>query len=133
MKLIRPAIIACFAMMSIPAFSQLKDSKWMATFKIPSEVSCYFSFGKDTLDMTEVENDRLLEQMAYTIKSDTIIFTKLTGGSPCENDAQGIYRWKIDGNVFKMNLISDSCDGRSAAGFDGTAMHRVLPSPAKKE
>lgn len=134
MKLSLIAVASLFLLLSIPAAAQLKDSKWIATFNIPSEVSCYMEFKKDTLNMIEVGNDVLLEQMAYTLKSDTLILHKLSGGSPCENDAKGIYRWKIDNTTLKWILISDDCEGRSAAGFDGAEMQKVIaPAAIKKE
>lgn len=133
MKLTVITAISLFVFITLPASAQLKDSKWTATFNIPTEVNCYLEFKKDTLNMIEVGSDVLLEQMAYAVNADTLTLHKLRGGSPCETDAKGIYRWKADNATLKLTLISDDCEERSGAGFDGAELQKVIAPAAIKQ
>ena len=47
-------------------------------------------------------------------RNDTLIIRKISGSSPCPEQAQGIYRieWWENGNKFRLYGISDECEGR---------------------
>ena len=47
-------------------------------------------------------------------RNDTLIIRKISGSSPCPEQAQGIYKieWLENGNKFRLYGITDECEGR---------------------
>ena len=91
----------------------LKDTKWSATLNIPAPVFVIFEYSDSKVEM--FVDDMVLESMSYTLKGDILFFKKISGGSPCHvsTDEGGTYKFRIDGDKMKLELISDKCDARS--------------------
>ena len=47
-------------------------------------------------------------------RNDTLMIRKISGSSPCPEQAQGSYliEWFENGNKFRLHGINDECEGR---------------------
>ena len=108
-----PIIILAFISMKLPAQVSISNTKWKATLLIPHAVDVNFTFKKDTLYMT-TETSAEVGTNFFIQRNDTLMIRKISGSSPCPEQAQGIYRieWLENGNKFRLHGISDECEGR---------------------
>jgi hypothetical protein len=65
---------------------------------------------------------KLLETSTYTIKDDIFTWKKVSGGSPCDTETPGTWRYTIKNEEVTFTVIKDTCSVRSA----------MLPDPFKK-
>lgn len=72
-----------------------------------------FTFKKDTLYIKTATNVEV-STIFFIQRNDTLIIRKISGQSPCAEQAEGMYRfeWFENGNKFRLHGISDECDGR---------------------
>ena len=91
----------------------ISNTKWRATLLIPHAVDVNFTFKRDTLYMT-TETSAEVGTNFFSQQNDTLMIRKISGSSPCPEQAQGIYRieWLENGNKFRLHGISDECEGR---------------------
>lgn len=89
----------------------LLDTQWSGIAKIPMEKEIILKFSKDKMDVV-VENE-VIESTIYAVKGDRINFSKISGGSPCENGAKGIYTYEIIGDKFTITAVTDECIART--------------------
>lgn len=59
-----------------------------------------------------VENEAI-ESTLYAVKGDHINFSKISGGSPCENGAKGVYTYEIIGDKLTITTVTDECVART--------------------
>ena len=106
-------IIVAFISMKLPAQGSISNTKWKATLLIPHAVDVNFTFKKDTLYMT-TETSEEVGTNFFIQRNDTLMIRKISGSSPCPEQAQGMYRieWLENGNKFRLHGISDECEGR---------------------
>ena len=108
-------IIVTLQFLAISLFAQnsISNTKWKATLLIPHAVDVNFTFKKDTLYMTTESNEEVGKNF-FIQRNDTLMIRKISGASPCPEQAQGIYRieWLENGNKFRLHGISDECEGR---------------------
>jgi len=107
-------LVILVILFGIPGISQtIADTKWKATLLIPHAVDVNFTFKKDTLYMS-TENNEEVGKNLFVQRNDTLMIRKISGSSPCPEQAQGIYRieWLENGNKFRLHGISDECEGR---------------------
>lgn len=107
-------LIIVVVLLGIPATSQtVADTKWKTTLFIPDAVDVDFTFKKDTFYMTAKTSDNVVTNF-FIQRNDTLIIRKISGRSPCTEQAQGKYRieWLENGNKFRLHGISDECERR---------------------
>ena len=90
----------------------ISNSYWKGTLLIPNAVDVKFTFKKDTLYITN-ESSSEVGTLVFTQRNDTLVIKKVSGPSPCPEQAQGIYRieWLENGNKIRLHGISDECEG----------------------
>ncbi len=114
MKIVLSA--AFIFLLALPATAQVSvnNSKWKGVFLIPHAVDVILDFKKDTLYITTVASDEV-GTIFFTQQNDTLMIKKISGPSPCPEQAQGKYRieWFENGNKFRLHGISEECDGRT--------------------
>jgi hypothetical protein len=123
MRVISIIIVILF---SENAISQtISNTKWKATLLIPHAVDVSFTFKNDTLYMT-TETSGEVGTNFFIQRNDTLMVRKISGSSPCPEQAQGIYRirWLESGNKFQLSGISDECEGRIGV-FTVTSFERI--------
>lgn len=89
------------------------NTVWKGTLLIPDAVDARFTFKKDTLYIT-TETNAELGTILFSQRNDTLMISKISGPSPCPEQAQGTYliKWLDDGKKFRLHGISDECEGR---------------------
>jgi len=102
-----------FAAIGLSAQNSLSKTKWQGTLLIPGAVDVTLNFSKDTLYITG-ENGEEVGTILFIQQKDTLMIRKISGPSPCPEQAQGIYRieWFDNGNHLRLHGISDECEGR---------------------
>lgn len=105
-------IILCSA---FSANAQLTNTKWKGTLNIQGGMNVLFNYGKDTLDVVNMDDNSSIETMKYSVNDSTVTIQKLYGKSQCDNSTLGKYKYSIHNNEMTMSLISDSCFDRSNA------------------
>ena len=113
MKIILTGIIIFFFTLGTIGQNSISNSKWKGVFLIPHAVDVNFTFKKDTLYITTGTSEEV-GTIFFTQQKDTLMIRKISGPSPCTEEAEGRYRieWLENGNKFRLHGISDECDGR---------------------
>jgi hypothetical protein len=111
----KPLIVIAIPMVvALPVLSQtISSSKWKGTLLIPDAVDVNLTFKKDTLYITN-QNNQEVGTIFFTQRNDTIMIRKVSGPSPCPEQAEGLYKidWMENGNKFRLYGIADECEGR---------------------
>jgi len=112
MKILISALLVLITIYSSGQQS-LSNTKWKGIFLIPQAVDVVLDFKKDTLYITTVTSDEV-GTIFFTQQKDTLMIKKISGPSPCPEQAQGKYRieWFENGDKFRLHGISDECEGR---------------------
>lgn len=103
-------------LISFAAFSanaQVANTKWKGTLDIQGGMNVQFQYGKDTLDVINLDDNSSLETMMYSIQDSIITIHKIFGASQCDTSTLGKYKIAINNDQMKMTLISDNCYDRS--------------------
>lgn len=68
---------------------------------------------KDTLYIKTATGEEV-GTLAFSQAGDTLIIKKISGPSPCPEQAQGTYlfKWFENGNKFQLQAVGDDCEGR---------------------
>ncbi|GAB3942297.1 hypothetical protein GCM10028805_06700 [Spirosoma harenae] len=103
--------------------NQLANTAWQGTVETSKVVDVVLRYGADTMRMYTVADKQLLETMSYTMKGDTLTWQKVSGTSPCDTQAIGIYQVVIKNEEMVLKLLKDDCRLRSGS---------LLPKPFKK-
>ncbi|GAB3800617.1 hypothetical protein GCM10028819_26270 [Spirosoma humi] len=103
--------------------TQLANTAWQGTVETSKVVDVVLRYGADTTTMYTVADKQLLETMTYTIKGDTLTWKKVSGTSPCDTQAIGIYQVVIKNDEMVLKPLKDDCPLRSGS---------LLPKPFKK-
>ena len=113
MKIILTVAILFFFIPRIIGQNSISNTKWKGVFLIPHAVDVTLDFKKDTLYITTGTSEEV-GSIFFTQQKDTLMIKKISGPSPCAEQAQGRYRieWFENGNKFRLHGISDECDGR---------------------
>jgi hypothetical protein len=111
MKTIIFIIIISFAF--LPAHAQLSNSKWKVTLSVPDPTDIVFDFRADTVDAVSAESNETIETMLYTVKDTVLTLQKITGGSECDNDVIGKYKFEMKDDGMYLTLIEDACEDRA--------------------
>ncbi len=64
--------------------------------------------------MTAMDGNQL-DSMSYTVKGDTILLKKLSGGSPCDLDSTFKVKYTINDDKLSITPLTDDCEGRQRA------------------
>lgn len=97
------------------ANAQLANTKWKGTLNIQGGMEVQFVYGKDSLEVINLEDNSTLETMKYTVKDSLVTFQKLSGMSQCDPSSLGKYKFVINNDQMTMSLVSDDCPDRSIA------------------
>ena len=89
----------------------LLDTQWSGIAKIPMDKEIILEFSKDKMDV--ILENKVIESTQYEVKGDHINFSKISGGSPCENGAKGVYTYEIIGDQLTITTVSDECVART--------------------
>ena len=81
---------------------------------IPDPYETILHFKKDTAILTLAADGSLIETMIYSVSKDTLRLTKVSGLSPCTDNA-GLYRIQITDDKLTIAPISDDCNDRANA------------------
>jgi len=111
------------AFLSFASNAQLSKTKWKATLQLENITDVYFDFGKDSLKVSFVANDSLLETMVFTEKGGELSLLKVNGMSNCEG-VTGTYRFDIKDSQMVLTLISDPCSDRAEV-LDKAVLTRI--------
>ena len=65
--------------------------------------------------MKIAETGENFEVMQYFIKGDTLTYTKISGGSDCGSNQNGVYKINIKDDILNLELINDECESRANA------------------
>ena len=103
--------------------NQLANTTWQGAVETSKVVDVVLRYGADTMTMYTVADKQLLETMTYTMKGDTLTWKKVSGTSPCDTQALGIYQVMIKSDEMVLKLLKDDCPLRSGA---------LLSKPFKK-
>ncbi|GAB3020343.1 hypothetical protein [Spirosoma pulveris] len=103
--------------------NQLANTAWQGTVETSQVVDVVLRYGADTITMYTVADKQLLETMTYTMKGDSLTWKKVSGSSPCDTQAIGIYQVMIKEDEMVLKLLKDDCPLRSGA---------LQPKPFKK-
>ena len=95
--------------------SALANTTWSGIAYVPTELNVKLAFGNDTLKLVMADNNLVLETMTYRLSNDTLYIKKLSGNSPCNTDAEGIYKVAVIEKLFTITLINDLCQERGTA------------------
>ncbi len=93
--------------------AQLNNTKWKGIIKIEDAVNARFDFGKDTLVVRNLDENRVIETMLYSVKNQSFTLTKVSGQSDCDNSTIGKYTYQINNNSLTITLVEDACDDRA--------------------
>jgi hypothetical protein len=99
---------------TVSAKAQLNGTKWRGNVNVPEDVTVLLNFQKQTLEMTAMDGNQL-ESMSYTVKGDTILLKKLSGGSPCDLDSTFKVKYTINDDKLSITPLTDDCEGRQRA------------------
>lgn len=89
----------------------LLNTQWGGMAKIPMEEEIILKFSKDKMDV--ILENKVIESTQYAVKGDHINFSKISGGSPCENGAKGVYTYEIIGDKLMITTVTDECVART--------------------
>lgn len=101
-----------FSIITVSAQTNLTATKWKGVAYIPDAAEVILSFTKDSVVM--LRNNDPLETMHYTLSGDTLSIAKLSGMSPCGQNA-GTYKLSIKNNTLFLEAINDDCNERMNA------------------
>ena len=87
------------------------DTQWSGIAKVPMEEEIILKFSKDKMDV--ILENKVIESTQYTVKGNHINFSKISGGSPCENGAKGVYTYEIIGDKLTITTVTDECVART--------------------
>lgn len=90
----------------------LSNTKWYGTFNVPGPMSGTLEFKKDTA-LLSIEGE-VVESMTYKQKGDTLVFQKIYGQSPCDEEI-GEYKFQLKDNVLVLMAMQDACEMRASA------------------
>ncbi len=108
----------CFAITAAKA--QLAFTNWDGTAHLLQEdktlidVKIKMEFKKDTLIVIFPGNGQP-EILTYSEKDNMVAFTKVSGGSPCEQGSGGKYKFEIKDDKLYFTLIESNCEAFSKA------------------
>jgi len=108
------ACIAIFILLSSAINAQLTDTKWRNFMNIPDSYETIMHFKKDTAILTLLADGSIIETMSYSVSKDTLRLTKISGLSPC-NDNAGLYRIQLKDDKLTIAPLSDDCNERANA------------------
>lgn len=108
------AYTVTFVLLSTTINAQLTDTKWKNFMNIPDSYETIMHFKKDTAILTLAADGSIVETMIYSVSKDTLRLTKVSGLSPCSDNA-GLYRIQIRDDKLTIAPISDDCNDRANA------------------
>lgn len=114
MKILKTSLAVLFIFLGTQNLhAQVQNTSWKGIFNVPSPAECVLQFISDTALITMDGND--LEISKFKINGDTLTLQKLSGGSPCDTEVIGIYRFKVKDDKLIMTVIDDACQERAMA------------------
>ena len=99
----------------LASYSQLKNTKWVATVKGDNPRRIYFNFSEGGLTLYNVSDSSMVEAMVCEVAGDQFTLHKIDGQSDCDNTTPGKYSYRIARDSLYMKLVQDACDDRSSA------------------
>lgn len=108
--------VICLLLITIVSTSlkaQLANSKWNGIIRINDNVNVTFDFGKDTLTVFNLDENSIIETMAYTATNSTFTLLKISGQSDCDDVTAGKYKYGIKDKTLVITLVEDPCGDRA--------------------
>ncbi len=97
---------------SLTAQAQLSNTKWKGQLNLENKIDVVFDFRKDTLEVTNTQDNSHIETMTYTIQDNLLSLQKTSGRSDCDAATIGKYKFEINNDTLSITLVSDACDDR---------------------
>ena len=113
--MIKMLIVIATAFNDLNTSAQLANTTWKGTLNIQGGIDVQFMYGKDTLNVINVEDNSTLETMKYTVKDSIVTIQKISGQSQCDPSSLGKYKFVINNGQMTMSMVSDDCYDRSNA------------------
>lgn len=104
-------LILVLFFISLSVNAQLAGTKWKGKVNIPKLTDVIFDFKNDVADVTTATG-MPVESCSYIIKSDTITFKKIKGGSPCPVNSVFTVQYNIKNDQMSIMPLTDDCEGR---------------------
>lgn len=102
--------LACIVFTQIHA-QTLQKTEWKSSFAAPINDTATLTFNQDTSIITTSQHMELVRSI-FHIYHDTVTIKDIEGPIAC-GDEEGMYTFTNSGNILKLKLISDPCDGRA--------------------
>ncbi|HLX90475.1 MAG TPA: hypothetical protein VKR32_02255 [Puia sp.] len=118
------------------SMGQIANTRWKGEINIPDPTTVLFDFkmesvtiyyaGDKPMDIPDengntksvsAKDSMIIESMTFSLKHDTVAFQKLSGHSPCDQQAVGYFTLVKGNNSIQLVLLKDDCVERGAA-FD---------------
>lgn len=116
-----------FLLFSFPGLkAQLANTTWVGDFAVPTPTECSFIFSADTASLKLNQTNEVVEIMSYRVSGDTLFLRKISGMSPCYDQGDAVYRYKIEDKKLMLTALQDMCDIRRDA-FPSTGLQLVEP------
>ncbi len=123
------------------AQGSLQKTVWKGIMSVPEPTPVELHFTKDSF---YVKTDQMiLETMHYKQNHDTLIISKLSGGSGCDTEgAKYKLAWQKKDDQLSFLIIDDNCTNRSEALINAKPFEKVVavlskpvptPTPKKKK
>lgn len=106
--------------------AQLTNTTWKGMFNVPYPMECNFAFGADTATLYMSDGSGVVETMKYRVSNDSVFIVKLSGESPCYDEKEAIYSYKITDQELMLVALEDNCEERSNA-FPTEGMEMIKP------
>lgn len=90
--------------------NNLENTAWYGVGNIPTTENVTFRFTDNEFKV--YVKDKVVEEMKYKVNNDSLIITKIIGGSPCPVNSKGIYRYSIENQKLSLKFVSEECDSR---------------------
>ncbi|QOW11693.1 hypothetical protein Q73A0000_15660 [Kaistella flava (ex Peng et al. 2021)] len=90
--------------------NDLENTAWYGVANIPTAENVTFKFTDNEFKV--YVKDKVVEEMKYKVNNDSLIITKIIGGSPCPVNSKGIYQYSIENQKLSLKFISEECDSR---------------------
>ena len=104
--------------------AQLQNTRWKAELTIgDNNVNVVFDFGKDSLVVTNADDNSTIETMTCAVTKTTFTLAKVSGQSDCGSDP-ATYNYAIKGKELTITKAQDDCYDRYSV-IDGKTFTRL--------
>ena len=112
----------------VNAQSPLANTAWQGMVNAPTPVEAIIHYSTDSLYLHFMPDNLVGETMTYSVKGDTLTLQKVSGSSPCDTQAIGVYQFAIKDDAMTIRLIGDDCVERVQAWGDKPFARVAVPT-----